>query len=94
MDGTTTNFSCMKIFGCKLGNKLEDIDGSFNYDGYSYTIYFNPDPPHMLKLARNALHDYQIFVDEDEKLVCWKHSSFSDAEGTVKFIRRGEKLSF
>ena len=49
MDATSTNKSAMKLFGCKFGNTLNKIDGSFSYNGYDYKLYFTPDPPHMLK---------------------------------------------
>ena len=53
-DGTKTNLSTMKKFGCKTGGKREkELSGSFTYDGERYL--YTPDPPHMLKLGRNAL---------------------------------------
>ena len=58
MDGTTTNLSAMKLFGCQIDGKTGVMDGSFKYPGCDHTIYFHPDPPHMLKLARNALDAY------------------------------------
>ena len=48
-DGTSTNFSTMKMLGCRIGKSLEDIDGTFMFD--SHELYFTPDPVHMLKLA-------------------------------------------
>ena len=37
------------------------------------TKYYHPDPPHMLKLARNALNAYDCFVDGDGNLIQWRH---------------------
>ena len=42
MDGTSTNFSSMRLFGCKLGKSLDQIDGSFAYPGYEYKLFFTP----------------------------------------------------
>ena len=36
MDGTSTNLSAMRIFGCKLGKSLDSIDGEFTFEGYKY----------------------------------------------------------
>ena len=58
-DGTTTNFSTMKIFGFKVGGKRAiELCGAFVYFDEQYL--FTPDPPHMLKLVRNALSDLQV----------------------------------
>ena len=62
MDGTVVNFNSMKLFGCKLGPSLEEIDGAFIHDAYDYKIYFTPDPPHMLKLTRNDLVTLDSFL--------------------------------
>ena len=32
MDGTVVNFNAMKLFGCKVGHLLEEIDGAFIHD--------------------------------------------------------------
>ena len=65
MDGTSVNFSAMKMFGCVIGSDADLLDGSFSFEGYSHSLYFFSDPPHMLKLSRNALHDYKIFIDDE-----------------------------
>ena len=44
------------------------------YRIFSYNdelLYVLPDLCHMLKLARNALKDLDIFIDGDVKLVKW-----------------------
>ena len=33
-----TNFSAMRVFGCKLGRSLTLIDGQFHFEGYDYHI--------------------------------------------------------
>ena len=38
MDGTVVNFNAMKLFRCKLGRSLEEIDGAFIDDAYDYKI--------------------------------------------------------
>ena len=73
MDGTTTNFSAMKLFGCKTGTSLDQIVPFFNYEGYEHSIYFTPDPPHMLKLARNALAELSVFTDGEGGRIEWKY---------------------
>ena len=59
MDGTAVNCSSMKLLGWKLGHSLEEIDGGFTHDGYNYKLYFITDPPHTLKLARNAFDEIE-----------------------------------
>ena len=94
MDGTSTNFSAMKQFGCKAGTDLELLDGSFDFPGYDYKLYFHPDPPHMLKLARNALHEYEIFVDEDGKQIKWSHiKDLHKLQQDEDGLKLGNKLS-
>ena len=51
MDGTSTNLSAMKLFGCAFGHNLDGIDNTFYHEAYDYMIYFIADPVHMLKLA-------------------------------------------
>ena len=65
-DGTATNFKSMKLLGCKIGENLNEIDGTFTFPGYSYDIFFTPDACHMLKLARNALSDLKVLLDDPE----------------------------
>ena len=53
-DGTSTNFQAMRQFGCTFEKNEEEISGTFTYGNYNHPLYFTPDAPHMLKLARNA----------------------------------------
>ena len=45
-DGTATNFKSMKLLGCKIGENLNEIVGTFTFPGYSYDIFFTPDACH------------------------------------------------
>ena len=71
MDGAPSNFLAMKRFGCKMGSVVKNIDGRFKVSCYPHVLYFYPDPPHMLKLARNALADLGVFRI-GESLIEWK----------------------
>ena len=72
MDGTSTNLSAMKLFGCRFGHNLDGIDNTFYHDAYDYMIYFIADPAHMLKLARNALGELKEFTDSKGRKIEWK----------------------
>lgn len=90
-DGTTTNFSALKSFGCKLGDSLDSIDGSFTFEDQE--IYFTPDAAHMLKLARNALCDYGVFIDGNGELIEWKYIASLHEEQLEQGLKFGNKLS-
>ena len=70
-DGTATNFKSTKLLRCKIGENLNEIDGTFTFPGYSYDIFFTP-ACHMLKLARNARSDLKVLLDENGDPVQWK----------------------
>ena len=72
-DGTNANLECMRMFGCKLGGSLEEIDGVFKYEEYGHDIIFVPDVCHMLKLARNSLADLKELEDGNGKIIKWHH---------------------
>ena len=72
MDGTTTNFSAMKKFGCKFNGGLNEMSGKFNHGKFPHPIYFIPDAAHMLKLARNALGDMDDFQDAEGRKIEWR----------------------
>ena len=69
MDGT--NFSAMRTFGCRPS--LDQFVPSFHYEGFDDPIYFTPDPPHMLKLARNALAELSVLTDGEGRRIEWKY---------------------
>ena len=72
-DGAFTNFDAMRSLGCKFGKKLNDIKGSFSFRAYSHPLFFIPDACHMLKLARNALADVKVVIDEEKHVIKWEH---------------------
>ena len=85
-DGTTTNFSALKKFGCKLGDSLDSIDGVFTpHAAHMLT--------HMLTLARNALSDYEVFIDENGGRVEWKFIRLLHEEQIERGLKFGNKLS-
>ena len=93
MDGTSTNLHAMQLFGCKLGKSLQDIDGSFMYTGYEHKLFFTPDPPHMLKLAHNALCELGVFIDGEGKLVQWNFIQKLHEQQTLQGLKFANKLS-
>ena len=90
-DGTTTNIASMKNLGCKVGKTLESIDGSFVFEGN--TVQFIPDPPHMLKLARNALGELKEMVDGSGGRIEWKFIELLHEEQIEEGIKFANKLS-
>ena len=93
MDGTTTNFSAMKKFGCKFGKSLELINGEFSFEGYDYSLLFYPDPSHMLKLGRNALAELKVLIDPDGKKIEWKYIQLLHDVQIIEGMKFGNKLS-
>ena len=75
-DGTVTNFKLVKLFGCKIRENMNDINGTFTFPGYSYDLFFTPDTCHMLKLARNALNVLKVLLDADNNPIQWKFVEF------------------
>ena len=93
MDGTSTHFSTMRMFGYKLGKSLSLIDGQFTLEGYDYPIFFTPDPPHMLKLGRNALAELEVLMDADGNKIEWKFIQRLHEEQLQEGLKLGNKLS-
>ena len=93
MDGTHTNFAAMSMFGCKLGNSVATIDGQFSVEGYDYPLFFTPDPPHMLKLARNALGELEVMVDADGNLIKREFIARLHEEQNKEGLKLANKLS-
>ena len=91
-DGTNANLECMRKFGCEIGNKVEELNGLFEFNDNQ--VFFTPDACHMLKLARNALADVKEFRDEEGRLIKWKHlqvlHSLQEKEG-LKFANKLSK---
>ena len=71
MDGTAVNFISIKLFAGKLGHSLAKNNGDFTHDGYII-----PDPSPILKLARNALGELGIFLDNKCRKIEWKFINY------------------
>ena len=71
-DGTSTNMAAMRTFRCKLHHS-GDLDGTFKVPCFSHSLYFFPDPCHMLKLARNALAELGVLVFDGTDRSEWKY---------------------
>ena len=92
-DGTSTNFKVMKLLSCDIGTSEDKLNGEFSVGTYEYPLNFGPDPAHMLKLSRNALHDMKVFVDEEGKLIEWKHNNLLHEKQLEEGLKFGNKLS-
>ena len=91
-DGTATNFDSMRSFGCEFGSKLSDIKGSFSSQFFNHSVFFVPDACHMLKLARNALADVKVLVDDNGKLIKWEHIKNLHITQEEEGLKFGNKL--
>ena len=89
-DGTTTNFSALKKFSCVLGDSLDSIDGVFTFENEH--IYFTTATAHTLRLARNTLSDYEVFIDANEGCVEWKFIRLLHEEQIEQGLKFGNKL--
>ena len=90
-DGTSVNMTCMKKFGCKIGDNFELLSGEFVFEGH--TLYFTPDPSHMLKLARNALADIKILLDIEGNIIDWDHIKILQSIQQEEGLKFANKLS-
>lgn len=59
-DGAYSNFSTMKILGCKVGDNYDDMQCWFSHPTDNSKVYYIPDACHMLKLARNTLGNHVL----------------------------------
>ncbi|XP_049764597.1 uncharacterized protein LOC126092911 [Schistocerca cancellata] len=57
-DGSASNLSMARCLGCNLN--CETLESTFSVEGNDHEMSFFLDPPHMLKLVRNALGDKKI----------------------------------
>ena len=90
---TTTNFSTMKKMGCVIGSNPESFSGKFYHGNSSQPCYYFPDPPHMLKLGRNALSFLGCFVDSENRLVKWDFIVKLHDVQVKEGLKFGNKLS-
>ena len=82
-DGTSTNFSVIRQFGCNLGNSLEDISGIFYSESFA-------DP---IKLARNALAYLRTIVDGKDNANEWKYIILLHEAQIKEGLKFANKLS-
>ena len=68
MDGTAVNFISIKLFGGKLGHHLKKI----MVISLMMATIIILDPLPILKLARNALGELGIFLDNKCRKIEWK----------------------
>ena len=62
MDGHATNVSMAKLFGCDLDASKQQMKTWFTMPGIGNRIFIVFDSCHMLKLLRNALHEYGVLI--------------------------------
>ena len=91
MDGTSTNLAAMKLFGCKLYDS-GDVDGKFQFPGYSHDMFFIPGACHMIKLARNALADLCVLTTNNQSIE-WKYISMLHEIQIKEGLKFANKLS-
>jgi len=63
-DSAFTNFSPMKILGCKfldISSQTQSRSWT-NHPIFNEKVFFVPDPYHMLKLARNTLGNTKLII--------------------------------
>ena len=92
MDGTSSNLGTMIKFDCKLGYSAKFIDDSFSFEVFSHDLYIFPDAPHMLKLARNAMADLGVLVDE-KAYIKWDFIRILHERQLDEGLKFGDKLS-
>ena len=92
-DGARANVDAMRFLGCEFGTKLPDIVGSCSCDFFDHKLFFIADACHMLKLARNALADLKVFIDNDGKAIKWDHISCLQKLQEDEGLKFGNKLS-
>ena len=90
-DGTKGNFDSLKKFGCKFGDKPEEIDGYFQFNGNK--LVFVPDVCHMLKLARNFFAAIGEFLDPDGNKINWKYINLLHKIQEKEGLKFANKLS-
>ena len=92
-DGAPINFDARRSLGCKFGKSLNDIKGSFSFGAYNHPLFFIPDACHMLKLARNALADVKVLIDEEKCVIRREHINSLHKVQLNEGLKFGNKLS-
>lgn len=70
-DGAAANLSMLQNLGCSL--QPDSLRTSFPHPNTAEPINVFLDACHMLKLVRNALCHFKLFVDEDGCEISWNH---------------------
>lgn len=68
-DGSASNLSMARCLGCNLS--CETLRSTFSLEGNDHEMSFFLDPPHMLKLVRNALGDKKLLWDGQGGVISW-----------------------
>lgn len=69
-DGAATNLTVAKLLGCDIRNI--NSPRYFKIENCEQKYILHPDPVHMLKLVRNALHDLKIIKDGEGNQIKWE----------------------
>ncbi len=76
MDGTNHNIAAYDHLGTRLRPiLLKDFKTSFPHpsEGANFDVFAYPDPPHNIKLVRNALHDFESFLWPGKGWIRWEY---------------------
>uniref|UniRef100_A0A2H8TFJ2 THAP domain-containing protein 9 n=1 Tax=Melanaphis sacchari TaxID=742174 RepID=A0A2H8TFJ2_9HEMI len=71
-DGAFTNFSSMKILGCKFQDSYTDLKSWINHPISNEKVFNVPEPYHMLKLAHNTLGNAKLIIT-NKGVVRWDY---------------------
>ena len=88
-DGAPKNLGMATKFGCNI----KDLDGSFDHPAMpGGKIYVILDVCHMLKLARNAFADMQVFVTPGGENISWEYIRELHRAQQKDILHLGNKL--
>lgn len=93
-DGAFTNFSSMKILGCKFQDisSYTELKSWINHPISNEKVFFLPDPCHMLKLARNTLGNAKVIIT-NKGVVKWDYIENLFKVQSDLSLKLGNKLS-
>ncbi len=95
MDGTNHNITAYGELGAVLRPaNLPDIKTAFPHPcDASFAVFAFPDPPHNIKLVRNALHHYGYFVWPGRGTIKWEYIANLAELQEEHGLRLGNKLT-
>ncbi len=95
MDGTNHNITAYGDLGAALRPaNLHEMKTSFPHPSdASFAVFAFPDPPHNIKLVRNALHHYGYFIWPGRGAVRWEYIANLAALQEEHGLRLGNKLT-